>query len=247
MHAPFVAFEADHWAALGLVVVASLFLIGLARVGRWPRFRRACEWVLAGLLVSSWPAEWLSAIYVNHVTWEEVLPLHLCDLASFTGAAALIGRRQLAAELTYFWAVAGTVNGLITPTVKYAFPHPSFFAFFLLHCSVVTTAAYVIGGLRLWPAPGAVRRVFLTSLAYLGGIAVVNWVLGTNFAFIRQKPESASLLDMFGAWPWYVLFLIPFAFAVFSLLYLPFWIARRLQAPPAPLSPPEKTSVQLDP
>lgn len=246
MHAPFVPFQADHWAALAFVVVASGCLIGLARAGRWPRLTRACEWSLAVLLVLSWPAEWLSAIYVNHVTWEEILPLHLCDLASFTGAATLVWRRQLPAELTYFWAMAGTVNGLITPTVTYAFPHPTFFAFFLLHCSVVTAAAYVIGGMRLWPAAGAVRRVFLTSLAYLAGIAGVNWLLGTNFAFIREKPKSASLLDMFGDWPWYVVGLIPFALGVYSILYLPFWIARRAKSFPARVDASSRTPARLD-
>jgi hypothetical integral membrane protein (TIGR02206 family) len=228
---PFVAFDADHLSALAAVAGVAGGMIAIARDGRWPRLLRALEWTLAALLVLSWPAEWLSAVYVNHVTWEETLPLHLCDLASFTGAAALVWHHRFAAELTYFWAMAGTLNGLITPTVKYAFPHPTFFAFFLLHGAVVATAAYLVAGRRLWPMPGAVRRVFCTSLGYLVGITAINTLLDTNFAFVRQKPESASLLDVLGDWPWYVAALIPLALVLFSLLYFPFWLARRLSTP----------------
>ncbi|MFN0128797.1 MAG: TIGR02206 family membrane protein [Verrucomicrobiales bacterium] len=225
----FVVFSPAHLATIGVVAVVAGGMIAVARTGRWPRLERAQEWMLVGLLLLSWPADWLSACYSNHVTWEEILPLHLCDIASFAGAVALAWRHQRAAELTYFWAMAGTLNGLITPTVKYAFPHPSYLAFFLLHGSVVTAAAYLVGGRRLWPEPGAVRRVFMASLAYLIAIIAINSLLGTNFAFVRQKPESASLFDILGPWPWYVLALIPLALAFFSLLYLPFWLLRRLE------------------
>jgi hypothetical integral membrane protein (TIGR02206 family) len=225
---PFVAFSADHLATLGVIIALAGAMIAIARAGRWPKVIRSQEWALAALLLLSWPAEWLSGCYANYVTWEEILPLHLCDIAAFAGAAGLVWHHRVAAELTYFWAMAGTLNGLITPTVKYAFPHPAFFAFFLLHGTVVATAAYLVAGRRLYPQPGAVWRAFFASLAYLAAIAAVNSLLDTNFAFIRQKPESASLLDALGAWPWYVFALIPLGLALFSLFYLPFYIARRL-------------------
>jgi hypothetical integral membrane protein (TIGR02206 family) len=226
---PFVAFSPDHLATLAVVAAVAGWMIVVVRLGRWPRLVRAQEWILVGLLLLSWPAEWFSGVYARHLTWEEILPLHLCDLAAFAGAAALAWNHRFAAELTYFWAMAGTVNGLITPTLKFAFPHPAFFAFFLLHGAVVIAAAYLVFGRRCHPRPGAVIRVFGASLAYLGFITAVNSLLGTNFAFIRQKPETASLLDSLGAWPWYVFALIPLGFAIFSLLYLPFWISRRLR------------------
>ena len=235
--APFVAFQTDHLATLAGIGAAAGGMIALARSRRWPRLVRALEITLAALLILSWPAEWLSAIHVNHVTWEEILPLHLCDLASFTGAAALVWHHRFAAELTYFWAMAGTLNGLITPTVKYAFPHPSFLAFFLLHGTVVTTAVYLVAGRGFWPRPGAVRRTFFASLAYLAGITAINAALNTNFAFIRRKPENASLLDLLGEWPWYVVALIPLGLFFFSVLYAPFWLARRLATP---MKEPEK-------
>jgi hypothetical integral membrane protein (TIGR02206 family) len=234
--APFVVFSPGHLAALGLIVVVAGWMVGTARAGRWPRLVRGQEWMLAAMLLLSWPAEWISARAMHAVTWEQILPLHLCDLASFAGVAALIWHHRFAAELTYFWAMAGTLNGLITPALKFDFPHPAFIAFFMLHGTVVVAAAYLIAGMRLWPRPGAVWRAFGASFLYLILIAGINWLLGTNFAFVCEKPESASLLDALGAWPWYVGVLIPLALVLFSLLYLPFWCARRLggDAPPEP-------------
>ncbi len=232
--ASFVAFDPAHLVTLVVVAVVAGAMVFVTRAGRWPRLERAQEWLLVCLLLLSWPAEWISARYANHVTWEEILPLHLCDMASFAAAAALVWRHQRAAELTYFWAMAGTLNGLITPTVQYAFPHPAYFAFFMLHGSVVTAAVYLVAGRLLWPLPGAVRRVFSASLVYLIAIIAVNSLLETNFAFVRHKPETASLLDALGPWPWYVLILIPLGLGLFGLLYLPFWLARRLEKPPHP-------------
>jgi len=233
MSAPaFLAFGPAHLAALVFITALAVAMIAVARSGRWPRLVRAQEWVLVVLLLMSWPADWLAGRSIGHVTWEEILPLHLCDLASFAGAAALIWHHRLAAELTYFWAMTGTFNGLITPTVQFDFPHPAYFAFFLLHGTVVATAAYLVAGRHFWPRPGAVRRAVVASLAYLVVISAVNFLLGTNFAFVREKPESASLLDALGEWPWYVLALIPIGTIYFFILYLPFWFLRRLERMP---------------
>lgn len=224
---PFVAFAPSHLAVLALVAALAGGMIWVARSGRWPALAKTQEIALVVLLLAGWPAEWLSSVYMKAVTWETILPVQLCDLASFAAALTLLTKNRLTAELAYFWAMAGTVNGLITPALDFAFPHPAFWAFFLLHGSVVAAAAYVIGGLRLWPRPGAVWRAFGCSVLYLCIILLLNKWLGTNFAFVCEKPETASLMDALGPWPWYVLALIPLSLVIFTVLYTPFYLLRR--------------------
>jgi uncharacterized membrane protein YwaF len=85
----------------------------------------------------------------------------------------------------------------------------------------------LIGGLRLWPRPGAVWRTFAASLVYLTAITGINFLLGTNFAFVCRKPDTPSLMDAMGPWPLYVLWLIPLGLVLYTVFYFPFWLAHR--------------------
>ncbi|MFQ6614746.1 MAG: hypothetical protein ACE5D1_07880, partial [Fidelibacterota bacterium] len=59
---------------------------------------------------------------------------------------------------------------------------------------------------------------------------IINWLLGANYFFIAHKPETASIIDMMGPWPFYLLPLSLVALAIFFLSYLPFPVADRLRA-----------------
>ena len=48
-------------------------------------------------------------------------------------------------------------------------------------------------------------RVLVATNAYAAVVAAFNAAFGTNYMYLRQKPESGSLLDLLGPWPWYVL------------------------------------------
>jgi uncharacterized membrane protein YwaF len=45
--------------------------------------------------------------------------------------------------------------------------------------------------------------------------------------FLREKPEAASLLDLMGPWPWYILSGALLALALFAALDAPFRGRRR--------------------
>ena len=154
--------------------------------------------------------------------------MHLCELAAIAGGIALLWKSPLAGELLYFWGLAATLNGLITPTAKLAFPHPVCISFFWLHAPVVIAAFYWVGGLRRWPRPRAVWRVSLWSLLYMIVAGFYNYLAQTNFGFLRHKPETASAFDLLGPAPWYVLWVIPVGFVLYSLLYSPFFLLRKL-------------------
>ena len=58
--------------------------------------------------------------------------------------------------------------------------------------------------------------------AYALMVGLVNAFVGSNYLFVAHKPETASLLDVLPAWPWYILFMELIAAFFFLLLYLPF-------------------------
>src|SRR5690606_2146185 len=170
-----------------------------------------------------WKLGWL--------TVEDGLPFHLCDVAAFTGAFALLLRHRQLAELTWFWGLAGTLNGLVTPELADDFPSLAFVGFFVLHGIVVVTAVYLAAGRGYIPRPGAVWRAFFWSQLYLVFASVANLVADTNYGYLRAKPETASLLDSLGDWPWYILALELLALVFYSVLYLPFFFYNRKHKP----------------
>ena len=58
-------------------------------------------------------------------------------------------------------------------------------------------------------------------------MVILNYVLDANYFYLNQKPKSASLLDYFGEWPYYIIVGQIVVIPLFLIIYLPFYIARR--------------------
>lgn len=217
---PFEIMGAAHLGALGVTAVIAAVLIHHARCHP-DRTGLTCK-ILAGFLLLLYPAHVIGHYAGGSLNRENAFPCHLCDIAAIIGAVALLTRRQRLAELVWFWGLAGTLNGLITPALSATFPSPAYFAFFALHGGVVVAALYLVAGLRLRPEPGAIWRAFGWGQVYLAATAAVDLISGANYGFLRAKPPQASLLDLLGPWPWYILALDALAVVLFTLLYLPF-------------------------
>ncbi|CAN5837575.1 TIGR02206 family membrane protein [soil metagenome] len=224
--APFQAGGTSHWVVLGLTAALTLLMIALARC-QFHRSARVGEWILAIVLVLQSPVNIYIAWQMGTLSAGTNLPCHLCDFASFIGAYALIKKRQLACELLYFWGIAGTMQGLLTPALTYDWPHPRFIVFFALHGGVVLAALYVVFGRRQIPRRGAVMTAFKLLLGYAALAGTADYFSGGNYGFLRSKPPTASILDQLGPWPWYIVSLLFVSLAIFTLLDLPFLRQRK--------------------
>jgi hypothetical integral membrane protein (TIGR02206 family) len=159
-------------------------------------------------------------------------PLYLCDFAVFVAAAACWWRSKFLVEVIYFWALAGCIWGLITPDLPPTLSHLLVFQYTLGHLAIVASALYLVIGLRIYPRPFAVLRVYGVTLLFTGMTAVVDLLTGGNYMFLRRTPHSWSVLNLFGPWPWYLIVAGIVAFGLFLLLNTPFWLMRRRCSPP---------------
>ncbi len=164
--------------------------------------------------------------------WQDMMPLHLCDLALFACAIACLGRNQRIFEIAYFWGLAGTLHGLLTPELEHAFPAPEFWFFFLGHGGIIGSVLFMVAGMGMRPHRGSVFRAFFTTLVYGAVAAIFNLAFDTNYGFICAKPSSASLLDLMGPWPWYLLSLAVAGIISFLILYLPWALVDQRQPRP---------------
>jgi hypothetical integral membrane protein (TIGR02206 family) len=223
----FQTFSQEHLitALIGFAVVAA-FLIAGKKGGE---SRRMATTLLIFLNLSSFPLSLLAWLTLDAPkSLDNFLPLHLCDIATFTAGFALLTKRPLLCAMTYFWGLAATFQALLTPAISVGFPHFPFVMFFIQHFAIVATALYlpIIIGWRprqpLWKGP---LEIFVWSVIYLIFAMAVNRGLGTNFGFASRPPDNLSLIDHLGPWPWYLFSMQAIAVVFFLLLALPF--ARR--------------------
>ncbi|MGK0187927.1 MAG: putative integral membrane protein (TIGR02206 family) [Verrucomicrobiales bacterium] len=223
----FVRFGSAHITVLVLTVAFTVGMIVSSR--KWKDHRFVCysSAVLAWVLLFSHPVKIVTLKVMNLSTTDQLLPLHLCNCVAVLAFVALKFRHQLAAELVYFWGLAATLQAVITPSVQYGFPHPTFFVFFVAHSGVVVAALYLVFGLGMKPRKHAVWRAWGWLQVYVIVAASVNLISGSNYGFLRAKPLGGSLFDVMGPWPYYIIGLELVSLVAFSILYIPILLTSR--------------------
>ena len=209
-------------AVLAITLVLFIVMLLLSRT-RWAAISQR---VLGSMLLALYPVGLAVHAAYGSLNVLTALPLQYCDIATLAGGIALWTRRPFFCEVVYFFGIAGTLQGLLTPALIYEFPDPRFFIFFIMHGGVPITAIYVVTAMGVRPRPGAVMRIMTFSVAWYAVIAVVNYAIGANYAFQCTKPVQASLFDQLGPWPWYNLSTIGLGLVFYSLLYLPFALSK---------------------
>ena len=212
----------SHKAVLIITLAVFIVMLLLSRT-RWAVLSQR---VLGTMLLALYPVGLgVHALY-GSLSVLTALPLQFCDIATLAAGIALWTRRPFFCEVVYFFGIAGTLQGLLTPALIYEFPDPRFFLFFIMHAGVPITAVYVVTAMKVRPRPGAVLRIMTFSVAWYAVIAGVNYAIGANYAFQCSKPVQASLFDQLGPWPWYNFSTIGLGLIFYSLLYLPFAFRR---------------------
>jgi hypothetical integral membrane protein (TIGR02206 family) len=153
---------------------------------------------------------------------ETALPFYLCDVVSLLLAYALIRRNQRMAEIGYLWGMAGTMQGLITPTLYFSWDAPEYYAFFAQHGGVPVAALTLAFGTGLRPQQGAFKRAMMWSWMYMLIVYGLNVVFQSNYGFLNDKPGVGTLFDYMGPYPWYLITLQAVAFSLYLLLLIPF-------------------------
>ncbi len=58
-------------------------------------------------------------------------------------------------------------------------------------------------------------------------VGLVDALTGADYMFLRAKPSSATVLDLFGPWPVYILVAALIGLVLFAILDAPFWLGER--------------------
>jgi hypothetical integral membrane protein (TIGR02206 family) len=149
------------------------------------------------------------------------LPLQLCDVTLWMTAIACLTLVPRLVEFAYFAGFAGAAMALVTPDLWEPWPRYPAVYFFAAHGGIVVGIAVLVVG-RVAPLrKGAVWRAFGMLLGYAALVGAFNAVSHANYMYLCRKPANASLLDMLGPWPVYLLSGAALGLGLFWLLWLP--------------------------
>jgi len=226
----FTAYSPSHLVVLAIFVAGIVaLLVGGLRL-RGPansRVTRRLTVLLAVANVVFGVASTLTALVPFSA--RDSLPLQICDLAWVFVAWGLLTLHQVATALTYDWGLTLSLQALVQPTLTEPFPDPEFFVFWAKHVLIVWGAVYLTLSLRHGPDWAAYRRAVAWTFGWLVVVLCLNAALDSNYGYVSAKPSEATVLDLLGPWPVFVVAEILIVAAGWAVITLPWtgWPDRR--------------------
>ena len=154
------------------------------------------------------------------------LPLYLCSLLGLIIPIFTYYRKYWMYEVLIFWIIGGTLQAVLTPDIALGFPSFDYFRYWMVHLGLLIVIFYATYVLNMQPKFKSVFKSFLALQVYVLLMIAINYMLDANYFYLNEKPQSASLLDYFGEWPWYIIVGQIIIIPLFLLIYLPFYVAK---------------------
>lgn len=136
--------------------------------------------------------ESLNANPVDH------LPITVCGWALIFSSLLLLTKNQTLFDIAYFWVFAGSIFGILTPTViTYTGPTRfRYYQFWLEHTLGFIALFYMMFIHKMRPN---IKSIFKSygALAVLGVVAIIanNMLPGANYLFVARAEDTTSILD----------------------------------------------------
>ena len=212
-----------HLVVIALTISLPFIFAAFARKSRWPRSEQLIAKLLAGLLLFNYVGYEIYLAWTVGLAWQKALPFQLCDWAMVASLVALLTGRERWLEVAYFWGIGGTLQAILTPDLKYAFPDIRFLTFFIAHSGIVVAIAFMMILRKFRPHWISIVRTFAWSELYFVLTITVDLMTGENYGYLLHKPAAASLLDALSDHRVvYILQMHLLALVFFLVLYLPF-------------------------
>jgi hypothetical integral membrane protein (TIGR02206 family) len=219
----FKLFGPAHLTVIALTISLPFLLAAFVRKSRRPQSERSIGWLLAGMLLANYLGYEIYLGLTAGLEWKKALPFQLCDWAMVAVIVALLTGRARWLEVAYFWGIGGTLQAILTPDLKDAFPHIRFLTFFIAHSGIVVAIAFMMIVKKYRPHWISIVRVFAWSELYFILTIAVDLLTGENYGYLLHKPAAASLLDALSdGRVVYILQMHALALIFFVVLYLPF-------------------------
>src|SRR6266480_6921408 len=176
---PFHAFRVAHITVIVLTISLPFVLAAFVRRSKLRLVERFIAVALSGLLVGNYFTYLLFVRRFDQASWQQTLPLQLCDWAMVVVIVALLTGSKRWFEVAYFWGIGGTLQAVLTPNLPYGFPDWRFISFFMSHCGIIVSVVFLMLTRDYRPAPTAILRVWLWTEFYFVVTLAVDKLTGS--------------------------------------------------------------------
>jgi hypothetical integral membrane protein (TIGR02206 family) len=223
---PFQPYGLPHLAVIFLTIVLPFVLAAIVRRTKSQRIAHGIVVLLSAVLALNYVGYLIFVRSHGIVSWQQMLPLQLCDWGMVVVIVAMWTGNQRWFEVAYFWGVGGTLQAVLTPNLRFGFPDWRFISFFTSHSGIIIGVVFLMLTRRYRPYPMSIVRVFLWSEFYFVVTLIADELTGFNYGFLLHKPEAFSILSFLSdSRPLYLLEMHGVALLFFLGLYAPFAIA----------------------
>lgn len=171
----------------------------------------------------------INLIYKGNYSIVTDLPLFLCSFMALFIFIFTSSRSYLLFEILLFWIIAGTSQAVFTPDISFGFPSFDYIRYWIVHLGLLVIIFYAIFVLKMRPTWKSMFKSFIAIQLYMIIVFGINHLLGANYSYLNKKPGSASVLDFLGDWPMYIIIVEVFLIPYFLIIYLPFFISKKLK------------------
>jgi hypothetical integral membrane protein (TIGR02206 family) len=200
----FQMFSTSHLVMISILIFGSVWIFLYRNKLNEEKWRRAEIGIAISLIIME--TAYHSWMIIND-SWNVsyAIPLELCSISLILTVILLTTKARIIYEILIFTALLGASQALFTPLLNYDFPHFRFFHFFYSHLMIIWVPLYFTWAKGYRPTIWSVCKLFIFLNILMPIIMFINNLVDGNYMFFNHKPNSASLLDFLGPYPWYIL------------------------------------------
>ena len=153
----------------------------------------------------------------------EIIPLHMCHLASLSMGLFFFTKKDIFFEIGYFWGMTGNIMAILTPDLDFFF-NWQYFTYYFGHSMLLLSIVFALLCLNHNINFKSVIRVISITLTFLPFIYLLNFILGNeaNYWYLNTIPEATSILSFLPNPPLNIIFLVPIGLILMMSVYMPY-------------------------
>ena len=159
--------------------------------------------------------------------WQDGLPLHLCDFSTMAIILYFITRHRDFFVFAFFFGIAGGGMSILTPDTVYGFPYIGYIQSQIGHTMIIMGVSYAMIIDKQRPYLRDVFRALCYASVLLIFTYIMNYLLGTNYWFLAEKPVGDNITSFMRPEPFHIIDLYIAATLICYAMYLPYYFKDR--------------------